>query len=160
MDYKITKKISKARIDEILRIKNEAGLTANAILGAAKKKNNVLHDLFDWDNTEAAEKWRLHQARMLINEVKIIINTKEYYAFENLSISVEESETDNNREYVSHDEIITNEDLRKQIIQKALESLIYWRNKYSHYSEFKSIITEIDRVNVILQQEAEQKIST
>jgi len=84
MEYKITEKFTPEVIDEIIEIQKEKGLTAETILDEAKKKSSPLHNFFDWDNTTAGEKWRLQQARILINEVKIIVNSKEMYAFENV----------------------------------------------------------------------------
>ena len=46
-------------------------ITAHAVLDAARPASSPIHDCFDWDDSEAAEKWRLEQARELIRRVKI-----------------------------------------------------------------------------------------
>ena len=145
--YKETGKINSQVIQEILKVEKQDGLTAESLLDKAKEKESPLHDLFDWNNSEAAEKWRLHQARILINEVKIIVGNKEMYAFENVKIAVEDMNKENSsRRYKPIVEILSNEDYRKQVIQSALDSLLYWKEKHSDFVELKPIFISIDKV--------------
>lgn len=149
MEYKTTEKITKEKIKEVLRIKKDKGLTAETLLGEAKKKKNCLHDLFTWDNTQAAEQWRLQQARVFINEIKILVDSKEYYAFENIKIEINETDAQETiREYKLKEEIINNEEWRGQIINSAYAQLAYWKRKYEQYNfvEFSNIMTAIDSV--------------
>ena len=61
---------------ELERIyRRDGSLTASVVLKEAAKKNSPLHDHFTWDDSEAAEQWRLVQARNLIKRVKIIAPT-------------------------------------------------------------------------------------
>jgi hypothetical protein len=48
---------------------NGGELQPRAIVEAARVDDSPLHRQFDWDDTEAAEKWRLHQARQLIRVI-------------------------------------------------------------------------------------------
>lgn len=50
--------------DEILAIGNSA--TTTQILDKARDEQTELHKCFDWDDAEAAEKWRLQQARHIV----------------------------------------------------------------------------------------------
>ena len=50
--------------DEILAIGNFA--TTAQILDKARDEQTELHKCFDWDDAEAAEKWRLQQARHIV----------------------------------------------------------------------------------------------
>ena len=122
MEYKTTGKITKEKIREVVRIKESKGLTAENLLEVAKNKNNPLHDLFEWDNTKAAEQYRLQQARVFINEIKIIVDTKEYFAFENVSVKVDS--VNDSREYVSRADIMSDSVLRQQIAEQAHKQLI------------------------------------
>jgi hypothetical protein len=57
---------------ELLRIREEHGkLTAAAVLDDARQPDSPLHVAFLWDDGEAAEQYRLLQARTLIRSVKI-----------------------------------------------------------------------------------------
>jgi hypothetical protein len=52
-------------------------LTPEQVIGAAQDKNSALHDCFTWDNSEAAAKWRLEEARELIRRVRIEVTVEE-----------------------------------------------------------------------------------
>jgi hypothetical protein len=146
MEYKITEKFTPEVIDEIIEIQKDKGLTAETILDEAKKKSSPLHNFFDWDNTTAGEKWRLQQARILINEIKVIVNSKERYAFENVRITVCDQPEETTREYKPIMEILSKEEYRTQVIKQALENITYWKEKYSEYNELKPIFVSINKV--------------
>jgi hypothetical protein len=150
IEYKTTGKFTPEVIEEIIAIQKEQGLTAETLLDEAKKKSSPLHEFFDWDDSSAGEKWRLQQARVLINEVKIIVDSKEMYAFENVRVVVSEAKQDikeeSTREYKPIVEILSKEEYRNQVIQQALENISYWKEKYSEYSELKPIFVTIDKV--------------
>ena len=156
MEYKTTNKITEKVIKEILEVKEKKGLTAEEVINKAQNKKSSLHDLFEWDDSIAGEKYRLQQARVLINEVKIIVNTEEYYAFENVSLSVEEDNSDKPesvRQYFTRKEIIDSIDFRQQIIQRAYNNILYWKRQYECYSEFQPIIDGINKVQEMMDQE-------
>jgi hypothetical protein len=59
-------------------LENEHGqLTPAIVVADAKDETSPLHALFDWDVTDAAEKWWLAQARQIIRSVKLVITTEE-----------------------------------------------------------------------------------
>lgn len=51
---------------EMLRTQNGGVLLPAAILDFARSANTALHAAFSWDDTEAAERWRVHQAKQVI----------------------------------------------------------------------------------------------
>lgn len=60
--------------EELQTIYDEAGeLTPAVVLDRARDPEHPLHKRFDWDETQAAERWRLHQAGQLIRSVKVNI---------------------------------------------------------------------------------------
>ena len=139
INYKITDKLTQKIIEEILYIKDTYGLTAESIIKRAENENSPLHDFFTWEDSIAAHQWRLQEARILVNEVKIIIEDKEYAAFENVSVSHNEG-TLKSKQYMSTLEIIDNEELRKQVIRRSLEALKHWELKNQSYTELRPII--------------------
>ncbi len=150
--YKFTDKISKEVVDKLLHIKDTKGLTAEEIVYEAKKSKSVLHNLFDWDNTSAANKYRLQQARILVNEVRVIIEEKEFYAFENVNVTIDKADTQETvREYKTVVEILSNEKLRMQVIMSALNHLEYWEKQNERYTELSPIIAVAGKVRSKLQ---------
>jgi hypothetical protein len=155
IEYKVTDKLNQDRINEILKIETAKGLTAERLLEEASKKSSPLHDLFEWDDSEAGHLYRLQQARVVINEVKVIIESNEYYAFENVKIAVPNaitgsSETDDEivteRVYKPIVEILNNKELRQQIINSALRQHEYWEKQNEKYVELSPIVKTAKKV--------------
>lgn len=48
-------------------------LTPALVLKEASSPDHPLHRRFTWDDSEAAERWRLHQAQVLIRSVNVVI---------------------------------------------------------------------------------------
>ena len=85
----------KKRIDitsELLNIQNKHGmLTAEGVLKEAKKKRHPLHNHFDWDDTTAGKRWRVHQANMLIAQAKVtVVDHEETRVHAFVSVKTEE----------------------------------------------------------------------
>jgi hypothetical protein len=52
-------------------------LTPQIVLAEATDPQHPLHRRFTWDDGEAAERWRLHQAQALIRSVNVVIERGE-----------------------------------------------------------------------------------
>ena len=111
-------------------------LTPNVVLDYARDHTSKLHKYFEWSNTEAAEKYRIQQARELVNhvvEVRIInkkkVNTRAF-------VSVTDKEC--GKVYVTFEQGVTDNDYRKQLISKALhalDNLKYLMEEYLSYQD-------------------------
>lgn len=151
IQYKNTEKFTPEVIEEIVEVQKNYGLTAENLLKKASKKSSSLYEFFDWDNTSAGEKWRLQQARGIINEVKVIVEDREMYAFENVNITINEVNqvTSNNkkilnqREYKPIVEIMNNNEYKTQLIKRALSEANYWREKHLELIELSPIFSAI-----------------
>jgi len=158
MVYKETDRITKEVIEEILQIEKEDGLTATNLLERAKDKESPLHKFFDWSDVKAGVKWRLHQARLLLNEIKVIVNEIEMPGIESVIVKTNTlSEEEAERVYKPINEILSNEDLRVQVIRTALTHIEYWKNQYSIYGELKPIVTSIEKTKKSLEKKWQKK---
>lgn len=54
---------------------NGGDITVHDIVAEAARAKSPLHRMFEWDDTAAAQKYRLQQARDLLREYKITIKT-------------------------------------------------------------------------------------
>lgn len=62
--------------DELQKIYDESGsLTPTVVLDRASDPGHPLHRKFDWDDSVAAQRWRLSQAAHLIRSVKVNVET-------------------------------------------------------------------------------------
>lgn len=48
-------------------------INAKNIVACAKNKNSVLHGYFEWNDGVAAEKYRIAQARNLLNNIQVVV---------------------------------------------------------------------------------------
>lgn len=132
---------------ELLEKKYNGTLNPFDIVKEAKNLKSPLHDWFDWDDTEAGEKWRVHQARILFGQIKIKINTnlseREYRKYLNVTITDDDGET--HRVYMKIEEILNDEELKKQIVAKAFREVEYWKQQYEDYREFNNIFDAVKK---------------
>lgn len=75
---------------------HQGEVTPTLVLEDARQKSSPLHTYFEWDNNLAAEKFRLHQARLLLGAVVEVVidrynNRKELRSFYNVSNDKKES---------------------------------------------------------------------
>jgi ribosomal protein L18 len=57
---------------ELARLQRTGPLTARRVLDAARDDASPLHPAFKWDDVDAAEEYRLMQARQLVRSVQVV----------------------------------------------------------------------------------------
>lgn len=68
----------KEDVENALRdLEHDGRLMPADVVKAARDEDSPLHSSFEWDDTEAAQKYRLHQARALIRTVKLMVTVRE-----------------------------------------------------------------------------------
>lgn len=114
---------------ELLRIMQNNGgmLSAVDVVKEAKSESSPLHKHFEWDDTEAATKWREEQARNLIRSVKItVLNEKpvEFRAFVSLA-----SDRVSGAGYRHIEEVLNNEFMRRQLADEMANTAEKWAER-------------------------------
>lgn len=75
--FGVSKKDAGIIYKEMCKIHKKHGrLDRELVLEAARSKRSVLHKFFEWDDTVAANEWRLRQAGKLIGSCKIVVINK------------------------------------------------------------------------------------
>ena len=59
---------------ELERLEREGRLSPSQVVNEARNIHSPLHEVFVWDDTVAAEKYRIVQARQLIRSFKIVVH--------------------------------------------------------------------------------------
>lgn len=113
-------------------------VTPNMILDKAKDPGTELHKCFEWDNTVAAEKWRLHQARNIT--VQLVILQKEP---EKPPIRIF-SKSETTSAYKETVKIVQNNDEYKKLLSMAYAELKEFKRKYASLKELDYILSLID----------------
>jgi len=124
--------------------KHHGELKAEHVLDDAKSDNSPLHKYFDWDDSEAAQKWRLNQAGLLIRSVYVkTVDNKEVRAPTRAFVNLRPAE-EADRVYENIVSVMSDEFKRAQILKRAKEELGMWRKRYSDLSEFADVFGVID----------------
>lgn len=119
--------------NELRRIQNVYGrITPEIIVNESEDPQSLLHPIFEWDNKKAAFNYRLQQARVLLNNIKIAVITdgesKEISVFEVTSLQEGYKSIDT----FSPDDI----DYIKSMIS---QQLTYLKDKLKTYKEFDKV---------------------
>ena len=115
-------------------------LTAQDVVNDARNTKSPIHDYFEWDDSMAAEKYRLEQARCLIRSIDIVVT---YQGEEKPVRAIVCVEYSGREAYVPIQVVAKNADLRQQIIEKALSEIISWQGRYETYKELGLIFGAI-----------------
>jgi hypothetical protein len=124
--------------DEIMEICEELeSATPQQILEKARDSNTELHKCFTWDDTEAAEKWRISEARAVVRNLKII-EQKPDKQTEPTAIRVF-YKTDNESGYKPTKLILKKPDEYKSLVERCRSELLAIKQKFNSISEYEEI---------------------
>jgi hypothetical protein len=132
---------------ELLRIESRDGvLTPQAIVEDSRPASAPLHPAFEWDDQLAAEKYRLDQARYLVRSL-VVVNVVEdqrapVRAFVNVQIGPDD-EDGKESVYRSTPRVLQDDELRRQILQRALAELAAWQRRYEDLEELANLLAAI-----------------
>ena len=116
--------------------------TPRDVLELARDPRTELHKCFDWDDTIAAEKWRLHQARQICGSISVVVEHEEQAPVEYRLIE-HDSSTMSYRPIVF---TVRNEDQYGQLLRQAKRELDAFQRRYKIIKELKNVIEEIEKV--------------
>lgn len=125
--------------DEILAIGSSA--TTAQILDKARDEQTELHKCFDWDDAEAAEKWRLQQARHIV--CNLVIKEKSDTPRPEVRVFFK---TDTDSGYKPTVLIMQDKDEYRKLLDRALAELNSFRTKYKTLVELDGVFDAIDKV--------------
>ena len=120
-------------------------LTARNLVDVSRPEDAPLHGEFTWADDEAAEHWREHEARNIINAVVVVREDAKEPVRKFFTLSVSQPE------YHDIDKIIVQEDTRTALLQKALGELIAFQKKYAGLSELAGLFAAIEEAKTQLQ---------
>lgn len=127
---------------ELLRQQAKGELTPQDVLADAKNHNSPLHSFFEWDDGEAAEQYRLQQARGLIRSVVAIYTSEDKPATRvRAYVHVPEKGAPHYRE-TGH--AMSQERTRDLVLQRAWGELQAWKKRYKDLRQFADLFACID----------------
>lgn len=133
-----------------LRGKSREGLHPEDVVAAARR-DKVLRPHFTWDDTDAADRWRVHQARCLIGAIVVVqevsgstepVTVRAFYAVD----APTSPEREGGQVYVPLSEAMTTH--RDEVLGRALDEAKAWRRRYRDLAALAPVFYAIDAVAV------------
>lgn len=119
----------------------------------ARKKGSPLHDLFTWDDSAAALQYRLGQAAHIIRCVIVIDDPaapEPHTAYVRVEVpngvGLDDEERVFRSSYRPTALVMSDAELREQVVARALRDLAALRQKYRDLDELAEVFRAIDRV--------------
>jgi len=119
-------------------------LSPDKVVSEARSIKSPLHKYFNWNDTEAANQYRLEQARRLLRFVVDIIpsNNKSVRIFYSLTKDRKGEETG----YRTTVDILSDKSLYKELLKDAKTEMECFIEKYEHIKELKKVFAEMKKL--------------
>lgn len=131
--------------EEIAEICGEVdSATPQDVLEKARDESTELHKCFEWDDTKAAEKYRIEQARQILRFIIVkptqeeVEEQKQKYEFRGFY------KTSNDEGYKPIQRIVVNKDEHALLLERAYAELHAFKVKYACLQELEEIFALID----------------
>lgn len=134
-------------IQELNRIASKSGgiLKPEIVVEEASREDSPLHSRFTWDDSEAAHQYRLEQARRLIRvTVQFIPNVSNEP--ERIWVSLKQDQNNEGGGYRTLVSVLSDVELRKQLLNEAMEDMDRFEEKYSHLTELSEVFKAMKRI--------------
>lgn len=116
---------------------NDGLLTPEAVVEFARPATSPLHKRFTWDNTEAAYKYRLWEARQLISVTVKMVDIGGKKKPVRVFVSLTPDREDGG--YREINTVLSGGDYRRQLILDALAELAVFEMKYAELKELSDL---------------------
>lgn len=119
-------------------------ITKQMFLDSARPEESPIHDLFEWDDQKAAEKWRLQQANIIINSLRIEVVTENNETTRINAFVNTEKRGNGKASFINIQSAMSNDKTRDHVLRDALRDLEWLRRKYDKFQWFSQIAQSID----------------
>lgn len=138
------KEIIKAELKKLQ--KRSGKLKPEDVVDAASYEDHPLHEYFEWDDTEAAEQYRLEQARHLIRTVKVKFTDSKGGTQEIRTYTSTRPIGYGEGDYFTTEKVMATEALREVALNNAFRELEICQDKYEQLVELTPVFQALDKV--------------
>lgn len=143
----------------------DGAVTSRAFLEYSRPEESETHDMFEWDDSIAAEKYRLAQSGRIINQLqvevvyvgdrtprKIDVEVTRTEAPRKVSafVNVTPRSTRGSAVFNNIQDAMSDENKSKQVLMNALADLKAFEEKYSTYKELYEVINAIHDFETVM----------
>lgn len=134
--------------DELERIRtwDNGRLDAKNVVEVSRDPGAPLHPAFEWDDEQAAEAYRIEQAKYMIRSI-VVQQAPDQTEAQPIRAFVSVVR-DKGRSYTAVGHAMADPDLRRQVLLKALQELEAWRSRYAELVELANVFAAIEEARV------------
>lgn len=131
--------------NELETIKEQHGgmLDPADVVAFARNKKTALHGQFTWDDSKAAEEYRLWQARQIIRVQVMVVPDSNHTVRAYVSLSDDRGEGG----YRDIRTVMANKDMRKSLMAQAMRDMQLFEQKYSVLEELAAVLAAMRNVS-------------
>ena len=118
---------------------SEGGLTPQKLVDVSRDINHPLHGEFEWDDSIAAEAYRVTQAKQLIRDITIVHDEEEKKSDRGFVIT-----PGGNHVYVPLYDALNNEEWKENLLLAAKRDMIAFIAKYRRLKELTDVIEPME----------------
>ncbi len=118
--------------------KNGGRLTPNHVVDAARSSNHPLHQHFEWNDAQAAEAYRLDQARSIIRVVRVVDDE----ARDGTSRAFMSINDNNGQAYRSITEVKSSAELQMALLRQADRELEAFQRRFREMSDVCDLVDQ------------------
>jgi hypothetical protein len=133
-------------IGELRRIAeaNDGQVRPSDVVKAARPASSPLHSQFEWDDSEAAERYRLSQARQLLRVTVEYIGEGDDAVSARVFVSLTTDRGEGGYRVMA--DVMSNAAHRKQLLADALEEMAQFERKYSDLKKLAEVFAAMRKV--------------
>lgn len=133
------------KVLEAIARQNNGLLMVDDVLDVAKDPTSVLHKHFQWDDDKAAESWRKHQARQLIQKITVTIEkAPDVHIRAFVSLSTDQHDGGGYRMTAN---VLSDEHLKGQLLHDMQLALVKWKKQVNLLdTETEEILNRLDEI--------------
>ena len=132
---------------EAIRLANDGRITPYMLVANAADPASPLHKAFEWDDGEAAHRYRIDQARTVLQVIVTITPSESNTPIVTQAfVHIAEPE----HYYTSQIVAMSDDDLRRQVIEQAKAGAASWAKRYKDLrscAELEPVFTAIEKVS-------------
>ncbi len=134
-------------VQELKRIAQQHGgeLKPADVVQAARPIDSPLHSRFEWDDTAAAESYRLWQARQLIRVVVEYVGSGKEAILSKVFVSLTSDRMNDGGGYRDIVSVMQDPQHRSQLLEDAREDMERFAKKYSELKELSDVFTAMKK---------------
>lgn len=134
---------------ELKKVRTKFGaITADNVLTVARDPTNPLHKHFEWDDAKAAESYRRQQATQMIGRVTISVEVDGQARSVRAFLGVDKDAT---RQYLPVAEVLSDEQMRAQILAEMKNDLEAMRRRYENYLFCTKAVSKLKAAIAVLE---------